>query len=754
MKLHLHTRLLISLLALLLVGFSLLGMILFTDAQKQISQHHQTQAIYQAKTLADSSLDGLVSEDYEVLEKLVRTAMPSSEYAYAALVRSNGKILTHTNLILIGETASTVNSDGFGITREATYNGRPVLEIIYPAQINDQTLANAHVAYYLDVEYSLQNDTITRLFFVLLITLALILVATHFVTRSITVPIEKLSNCISNTSLEQGLNIDPSITEREDEIGELAHSFQDVSNDLISSHKELATSLLSNKAIVDTASDGILVIDDKGTIQSINIAGEKIFGYSTAELVGNNINLLIPEQHRDSHNDYLKSFTGTSISSLVESRIEVSGVRKDGSRLPLEIAIGKISMEDKNLYTSTIRDISSRYEYEHALVLAKAAAEDGNRIKSEFLANISHELRTPMNAVLGYLDLLSMDELPQPQNKYVTTATRSAEELLEIINNILEFTRMENHETELDTSQFSMREIVKSLINEFSDRYKNKDIVLSSKIGNDLPDQLIGDPSRIRNIIHHFMVNAFKFTKQGKIAVNIDVLQQRQSSVEISVEVRDTGIGIEPVNRNRIFDLFTQADGSSTRRYGGTGIGLALCKKMVLSMSGEIGVDSEPDVGSTFWFSLELEISKALAQTNIPTQTTDTKTSEDMAQYTHGRKILVVEDNPFNQDLMLAMLNVMDYEAEVVGNGKLALEALAEKHYDLILMDCQMPVMNGFEATEHIRQTEKQHTPIIAVTAHAMDGDRELCIKSGMDDYMTKPFSKGDLEHIIQKWLK
>lgn len=754
MKLHLHTRLLLSLLALLVIGFTVLGLILLNDAQNQISEHHQTQAQYQAKTLADSSLDGLVSEDFEVLEKLVKTALPSSEYAYAALIRTDGKVLTHTNLLLVGETLSTVNNDGSGVSRKISYNQRPILEVIYPAQINKQVLANAHVAYYLDSEYSLQSNTIARVVLVLFICLTSIFIATHFVTRSITVPIEKLTDCIGNTSLERELIINPAITSREDEIGKLANAFQKVSNELISSHKQLAASLISNKAIVDTAIDGILVIDEAGTIQSINIAGEKIFGYSAEELINKNMNMLVPEAHRDRHNSYLQQFKNAENSSLSDNRIEVEGVRKDGSRLPLEIAIGKISGDDKSLYTSTIRDISSRYEYEHALVLAKSAAEEGNRIKSEFLANISHELRTPMNAVLGYLDLLAMDELPQPQNKYVTTATRSAEELLEIINNILEFTRMENHETELDTSRFSLREVTKSLISEFEDRYTSNDIELTSKIDHDLPDQLFGDPSRIRNIIHHFMVNAFKFTKQGKIAVNIDVLQQLQSKVEISVEVRDTGIGIEPVNRNRIFDLFTQADGSSTRRYGGTGIGLALCKKMVLTMGGEIGVDSEPGVGSTFWFSLQLDVAEVPEQKDISNMPPKAESRDEDGKYERGRKILIVEDNPFNQDLMLAMLGVMEYEAEVVGNGKLALEALNEKTYDLILMDCQMPVMNGFEATERIRQSETNHTPIIAVTAHAMDGDRELCIKSGMDDYMTKPFSKGDLAQMIQKWLK
>lgn len=755
MKLQLHTRLLLSLLVLLVIGFTMLGLILLNDAKIQISEHHETLARQHAKTLAVSSLDGLVSEDYEVLEKLVRSSMPSEEYAYAALIRTDGKILTHTNLLLIGESASTVNSSTDTTFREIFYNTRPVLEVIYPAHINGRILANAHIAYYLDTSYIFQDDTITRIILVLLISLVLIFVATHFVTRSITVPLEKLTKSLTSTSLDKTLTIDPSITSREDRIGELAHAFQDTSNQLINSHNELRASLIANKSIVDSSMDGIFVTNDEGIIESFNNSGEKIFGYSPDELIGQNVSILISDPTQKNKTSYLLDYISTKDTGVRHSRKELEGIRKDGSRLPVEISIGEISTNEHKLYTSTIRDISTRYEYEHALVLSKAAAEDGNRIKSEFLANISHELRTPMNGILGYLDLLSMDTLPEKQETYVSTATRSAEELLEIINNILEFTRLENHDTDLDISQFSLRNITESLVAEFKDKHLNDNIELDFNIDNELPEQLRGDPSRIRNILRHFIVNAYKFTKQGKISVNIDVLQQLQSKIEISIEVRDTGIGIEPINRNRIFDLFTQADGSSTRRYGGTGIGLALCKKMVLSMSGEIGVDSEPDKGSTFWFSLQLDIVNSDEPHELPEQksTAVIETKEEDSVYSTTKNILVVEDNPFNQDLMVAMLKVMDYKAEVVGNGKLALDALNEKQYDLILMDCQMPVMNGFEATARIREMEN-HTPIIAVTAHALDGDRDLCIKSGMNDYMTKPFSKHDLKKIIQKWLK
>lgn len=752
MKLQLHTRLLLSLLVLLVIGFTMLGLILLNDAKIQISEHHETLARHHAKTLAESSLDGLVSEDYEILEKLVHSSLPSEKYAYAALIRTDGKILTHTNLLLIGEYSATVNTHAEGTSRQVYYKHRPVLEVIYPALINKQILANAHIAYYLDTEYILQNDTVTRIIIVLVISLALIFIATHFVTRSITVPIEKLTTCISMASLNRPIEIDPSITSRTDEIGDLANSFQNVSNSLQNSHHELTNSLLSNKAIVDNAIDGILVVDDKGIIESINSAGERIFGYSSAELVGQNISTFVPDTHLGRNDNYPQQHSSTKSIDTTKTRREVEGVRKDGSRVPLEIAIDEIQTDERILYTSTIRDISTRYEYEQALVLAKSSAEDGSRIKSEFLANISHELRTPMNGILGYLDLLSMEELSQVQEKYVNTAAQSAEELLEIINNILEFTRLEKHDTELEISTFSLRDIVASLISDFKD-YRHNNIELVSHIENTLPDRLSGDPSRIRNIIRHFMSNAYKFTKQGKIAVNIDVLQLMPSKVEINVEVRDTGIGIEASNRSRIFDLFTQADGSSTRRYGGTGIGLALCKKMVLSMSGQIGVDSKLDEGSTFWFSVTLDIVDAEQEPEILTTQSKPETREEETNYAPIKNILIVEDNPFNQDLLLEMLKAMNYEAEVVGNGQLAVDTLSKKSYDLILMDCQMPIMNGFEATLKIREMEKQHTPIIAITAHALDGDRELCIESGMDDYMSKPFSKSELDKMMRKWL-
>jgi len=755
MKLNLHSRLLISLLALLVAGFLLLGVVLLGDAKNQIDEFRQTQAVYQAKTLAEASLDGLVSKDYELLEQWVQSSMPSTDYAYAALLRPDGMVLIHTDLTHTGKPWPTIlNSQGETV-RELSFNERPVVEVIYPAIIGNKILANAHVAYYLDTDYVLQKQTVTRIIGVLLVIFILIIIASHFVTRSIVTPIELLKKSIGNASLDKVLSFSHKLVGRTDEVGELTRAFKDMSERLTESHKNLTASLISNKAIVESAIDGVIVIDSHGQIESVNPAAEKLFGFSAEELINNNINLLMPAHFHSKHNEYMKKYKSSSHQTIIGTRRDIEGQCKDGSRFPIEIAIGEININNEKKFVGTVRDISLRYEHEKAILIAKEAAEESDRVKSEFLANISHELRTPMNAVMGYVDLLLlMDELSPVQGKYLKNASRSAHDLLDIINNILEFTNLDKGSLELVLSDFSIHEMIKAIINKNAKEYSAKQIELVKEIDPKIPDQLLGDSARIYNILNHFLNNAYKFTTEGEVKLAVQLENLKNKTAQVRFEVSDTGIGIEPDDTKRIFELFTQVDGSFTRSYGGTGIGLTLCNRLVEIMQGQIGVNSIPGEGSTFWFSLPLTVIASAPKPEVSPQKIEVVNNPGESKPDNEDKhILVVEDNPYNQKLIIAMLEHLGYEAEVVDNGLLGVEAIENGHYDLVFMDCQMPVMDGYEATKKIRKIEEGHIPIVAVTAHALDGDREKCIDSGMDDYMTKPFSKKDLQQMLSNWL-
>lgn len=759
MKLGIYSRLLISLLVLLLIVFALLGAVLLSNADNRINEFRETQARYQAKTLAEASLDGLVSEDYEILERWVQSSMPSDDYAYAALVRPSGKVLTHTDLSLIGEKVVTKTNTKNFVIRRTEYENRPVMEVIYPAYIGDKVFANAHVAFYLDTESVLHQDTILHIVAVLVVSLVFLVVASHFVTRTLTVPIDKLKKSVNKVSLDMPVVIDADILNRVDEIGELAHSFRDVSERLVESHSDLFLSMQKNSSIVETSIDGIIVVDDKGLIELVNSAIETMFGYSKDELVGGNISKLMPNKYKQHHDDYIYSYFKTGVEKVIGSRNEFEGVRKDGSTLPIEIAVREIQLQGESKFAGTVRDVTSQYENQQALLLAKEAAEEGNRIKSEFLATISHELRTPMNGIIGSIELVKeLGEVSGESSVFVDMANKSAHNLLVVLNNILDFSDMQSDQVELLEVEINIRELFSTVVDVYLQNIKERPITISYVVDDNVPTNLIGDNLHIRDVIRNLLNNAVKFTDEGSISLQCHLLEDKSKVVKVRIEVTDTGVGIEEIDQHRIFDLFTQADGSHTRLYGGTGIGLSLCKQFVNKMGGEIGVESVPGKGSTFWFTLalgtygerenSLELSKQECEEELNIQATNVPDKKHKC-------LLIVEDDELNQLLIKTLVSKLGYTTEVVSDGHQAVKAIQEKDYDLVLMDCQMPVMDGFTATKEIRDYEKdmKHTPIIAVTANVMKGDRERCLSVGMDDYLAKPINKDKLKTKIEEWL-
>ncbi len=381
-----------------------------------------------------------------------------------------------------------------------------------------------------------------------------------------------------------------------------------------------------------------------------------------------------------------------------------------------------------------------------ALEEKKEAAEQATRVKSAFLANMSHEIRTPMNGVIGMAGLLSTTRLDAEQREYTQTIINSAEALLGIINDILDYSKVEAGKMELEQISFDLHTMVGEVTDLLAFKAHEKQLELTCIVMPEVPRMAMGDPGRLRQILLNLGGNAIKFTSRGEVSIHVLPLRENRSArIGVRFEVRDTGIGIPGNKIEELFSAFTQADSSITRQFGGTGLGLAISKQLVEIMGGHIGVDSQPGKGSTFWFEVELARGETTSVEHVPHPSLS------------GQRILVVEDDVTNQKVILGLLSKLGLNGDTVGNGLEALGILKQIPYDLVLMDCQMPEMDGYTATQLIRQqapgTLNAGVPIIALTANAMQGDRDQALKAGMDDYLTKPINTHALAQMTHLWL-
>jgi PAS domain S-box-containing protein len=652
-------------------------------------------------------------------------------------------------------------------------------------------------------------------------------------------------------------------------------------------------------AIVASTDDAIVGEDLNGVITDWNFGAERIFGYSADEMIGASIMQLIP---KDRQEEELEILSRIRRGERVE-HFESIGLTKSGKELNCAVTVSPIKDSAVHLVGASrvVRDMTERKRAEQELQNAKKAAEAANKAKSQFLANMSHEIRTPMNGVIGMTGLLLEGDLNPQQRDYAETALASADTLLKIINDILDFSKIEAGKLSFELLDIDLIDIVESALDLLAEPAQSKGVELVSEMTPDLPTRLRGDPGRLRQILTNLINNAIKFTEGGEVVVSISKESETATHARMRFRVKDSGIGISAEAQRKLFEAFSQADGSTTRKYGGTGLGLAIAKQLVSLMDGEIGVQSELGEGSTFWFTAELEKQTSSSQDLYPsprdiagvrvlavddnatnrrilrlqletwkmqveTAANGKEALKMMREATAAEKpydlvlldvqmpemdgwmlaraiqadpvlvgtmlivltsfgqtlspaelkaagieaylvkpvkqarlldcvvsamnrkntfkltvvattaistepspvldkvhILLAEDNRVNQKVALARLQKLGYRADAVLNGVEALEALRRSPYDLILMDCQMPEMDGYEATHAIRQAEQGlerrclwNAPIyiIAMTANAMEGDREKCLAVGMDDYLSKPVLVPELQVALERWKR
>lgn len=397
--------------------------------------------------------------------------------------------------------------------------------------------------------------------------------------------------------------------------------------------------------------------------------------------------------------------------------------------------------------------LSELGESERRLAEAREAVNDARRARDLFLANMSHELRTPMTSVIGATELLLESRLDPEQRELLETVRRSGTLLLHLINDILDYSKIEAGRHELYVRDFDLHAIIRTAVHALYPVARARGLALSVDVADGVPRWVRGDPVRLEQVIRNLLDNAFKFTEEGRVALSV---LADDGSARVRFVVSDTGPGFDPVQAQRLFEPFAQGDGSSSRRHGGAGLGLAIARQLVELMGGAIGVDSVPGWGSRFWFGLELPRgSEAAARKQSSTRLLGRCLSPVPRRAGNERRILLAEDNQLNQVLVKRTLEQVECVVDAVGTGAEAVEAALSGRYDAVLMDCQMPDMDGLEATREIRRREPQATrvPIIALTANAMIGDREKCLTAEMDDYIAKPFSISELRRILKRWL-
>ena len=494
------------------------------------------------------------------------------------------------------------------------------------------------------------------------------------------------------------------------------------------------------RMVVNRAAHAILGYDQDGRITQFNPAAERMFGWRADEMLGRTAHRLVPALGiglGDALDHHTTDIPSESLPLVLGRPIERVGFRRDGTEFPITVELVETPVRGELAYTAFVRDETERKRAEAALIEAREAALEASKTKSQFLANMSHEIRTPMNGVIGMTDLLLATDLDPYQRDAVETVRSSGEALLSVINDVLDFSRIEAGRLEISAAPFQLRRTLTDIQRLLTPKVQGKSLGLAVTVSETVPDWVEGDSGRLRQILINLLGNAVKFTEHGEVRLRVSC----SADERLVFEVSDTGIGMSPEGLSRLFQPFVQADGSITRRFGGTGLGLTISRQLAELMGGKLTATSVEGRGSTF--TRRLPLPSVAPQQDV--------TTEDLQAISlAGLRVLLVEDNPVNQKVAVRLLDRLGVEVEVASNGREGVEAVTARDFDIVLMDCQMPVMDGYEATREIR-ARGYRLPIVALTANAMKGDAERCRAAGMDDFLSKPVRKQDLEKMLAR---
>jgi two-component system sensor histidine kinase EvgS len=510
------------------------------------------------------------------------------------------------------------------------------------------------------------------------------------------------------------------------------------------------------RTILNNMADGIITINERGSVETVNPAAERIFGYAADELVGQNIKMLMPQPYRDEHDGYLRRYMATGQAHIIQRVREVHGRRKSGAVFPLDLKVSEMWLDDGRRFIGIVRDITERKKTEGLLQQAKEKAEFANRAKDSFLATMSHEIRTPLSGLLGMLELLALTPLDNGQKKTLQSARDSGHSLLRILSDILDWSKIEAGKLGLSVQATSIGQLVQDVANTYAHVASAKKLVLHHQVDGRIGKAHLVDPLRLSQILNNLVSNAIKFTPEGSVFIHAELLEHLGDAEKIRFSVRDTGIGLDQAQKARLFQLYAQAAENTARMYGGTGLGLAICKRLAEMMDARLDVESEPGRGSTFSLTLALPLTEInpiqqLSEAQVPAL------EPLVTDVAHAPVVLAVDDHPVNLALLSRQIELLGLRSESAQDGESALAIWRSRKIDAIITDCHMPNIDGYELARTVRNAElreaRPRTPIIACTANALGEENERCRAAGMDDVMVKPASLGTLRAMLLRRL-
>ena len=551
------------------------------------------------------------------------------------------------------------------------------------------------------------------------------------------------------------LDVSMSISAIKDVYGNIAGSIsilRDITKQKIAEQR-IKESENKVRVILDNSPAAITLTDEQERIVLWNKFAEELLQKDKEGLYLKPVSSLYPEE------EWKKIRAANIRKKGSQQHFETKIFKKNGELIDISLSVNILKDSSNNIIGSVgvMQEITEQKKMRHMLVQAKHSAEEANKSKSLFLANMSHEVRTPMNTVMGMLDITLDTELADEQRENLKTAKDAADNLLSLLNDILDLSRVEAGKINLEMIELNVENIVKSVCKGLSVLAAKKTLEIIWEVEKEIPPVLVGDPLRVRQILVNLINNAIKFTFKGHVQVKVKCHASSEKDCELLFSVRDEGIGIPKDKQGILFNVFTQADESTTRRFGGTGLGLAICKKLVEMMGGKIWVESEDMKGSTFYFTAKFKTIQKREEVSVPAVSFKKSAGSVVAGAVGQISILLAEDNIVNQKIAVKLLEKKGWLVKAVDDGQKVLDLLAKENFDVILMDAQMPVLDGFETTRKIRDAEKKtgrRIPIIALTARAMNEDKKKCLDVGMDGYVPKPIDRENLYETIETIMK
>lgn len=620
-------------------------------------------------------------------------------------------------------------------------------------EIIEQETSYGRVEFGLDINFARKDSAEAQNILVLIsilsiaVTVLFSFVLGKYLTRQLTA-LAQGSKALSKGDLSYRVKV----SSGKDELTKTAQSFNEMADKLNTLYFDVQHEASFNRAIFSTSPSGIIIVDENGTIKQLNKAAEALFGNAEKQIINNNIDTLIYSANKE--NNY---FLNSNIKENGNLMNEAEAIRQDNSRFPIYLAIGKMDVTEEAMYIVIVSDLTEKKRHEkeldkyrknlektvkertEELIQARDSAEAGARTKAAFLANMSHEIRTPMNSIIGFTEMLLLKHsLPEKSRKHLRTVLNSAQSLLVIINDILDISKLESGKFVLEKTYFHLPNALALTLQTVDQQAKEKNLDIKLEIDASLPQKYLGDPTRLRQVVLNLVSNSIKFTQEGYIRLFVKM----DAKDRLHFIVQDTGIGMSENQVKSVFDSFVQADESTTRCFGGTGLGTTISKQIVNIMGGDIWVESKLGEGSEFHFTCELEVvEEALEQECL-----FENDKVEIDKYNSPRKfnVLLTEDIDANAELVTLRLEHQGHKVHWAKNGFEAVQATKKNKYDIILMDVMMPVMDGFEASREIRKNEigsDQHIQILALTASVMNEDYQNCLDSGMDAVEAKPIN-------------